>query len=203
MFDRNTKKNNNWWRSIIEYLVIGSIALLLYTTGYYVEVIGRLQQLALWTGIFQPDLEQPVKNPPTVAADMPLVSLTGKPTSLNKYSGKVVFINFWATWCPPCVAEMPDIQSLYENYQNNPEITFLMISLDQSPEKARKFIRRKKFSFPVFMPAGAIPDRFQSQVVPTTFVINQRGSIVLERNGMAEYDTDRFHTFLDSLIANN
>ena len=195
------KDANTWKRSVVEYLVIGGIILFLYSTGYYVEVIGRLQQLVLWTGLIQPNTEQPIHDLPKAKTDMPLVAFSGEQTSLNSYQGKVIFLNFWATWCPPCVAEMPDIQSLYGHYKDNPNIVFIMVSVDQDPVKARNFIKRKGFTFPVFMPAGAIPKVFQSQVVPTTFIINQGGEIVLQRNGMAKYNTEKFRTFLDAVIS--
>jgi len=203
MANKNTKNKKEWRRSLIEYLVIGGIILLLYSTGYYVEVIGRLQQLVLWTGLIQPDLEQPVHNLPTAKTDLPLVSFSGKQVSLKRFHGKVLFLNFWATWCPPCVAEMPDIQSLYKHYKENKNIVFLMVSVDQNPKKAHNFIKRKGFTFPVFFPGGSLPEIFQTQVVPTTFVINQKGKIVIQRKGMAKYNTDRFRTFLDSVISNN
>jgi len=198
MAKNKSDKSNSWRRTIIEYAVIIGVAVFLYTTGYYVEVVGRLQQLVLWTGIFQPDIEQPAQQQP-VDLNIPLVSLNGERTNLAEHRGKVLFINFWATWCPPCVAEMPDIQALYQSYKNNPNIVFVMISLDKDKEKARKFIHKKGFTFPVYMPTYGIPKSLQSQVVPTTFVINKKGQVATKRQGMAKYDTHRFKTFLDSL----
>lgn len=199
MFDK-LFKNKKWRRTIIEYLIIGGIVLFLYSSGYYVEVIGRLQQVVLWTGLMQPDIEQPINNQSTTATDMKLVSLSGKPVNLRDFRGKVVFLNFWATWCPPCVAEMPDIQSLYKKYEQNPDIAFIMVSLDEKPEKARKFIQRKAFTFPVYMPGGRIPDALLSHVVPTTFVLDRDGNVIVRRKGMAEYDTKQFRNFLDAQI---
>lgn len=198
MAKEQSEKSKGWRRTLIEYAVIIGIIAFLYFTGYYVEVVGRLQQLVLWTGIFQPDIEQPVQQQ-AIDLNMPLVSLNGDRSNLAEYRGKILFINFWATWCPPCVAEMPDIQSLYQGYKDNPNIAFFMISLDRDTRKARNFIQRKRFTFPVYMPVSGIPKTLQSQVVPTTFVIDKKGRIVAKRQGMAEYNTHRFKTFLDSL----
>ncbi|MGD8426399.1 MAG: TlpA disulfide reductase family protein [Balneolaceae bacterium] len=201
MVEKKSTNTNKWKRWLIEYSVIMGIILLLYSTGYYVEVVGRLQQIVLWTGIIQPDLEQPVDIHPAADLKMPMISLSGEKTNLYDYRGKIIFLNFWATWCPPCVAEMPDIQSLYQSYKDQQNITFLMVSVDQDADKAKQFIRRKGFTFPVFIINGLPPAALRPSVIPSTFVIGKDGHLVLRRRGMAKYNTERFKTFLDSLMA--
>lgn len=130
---------------------------------------------------------------------MPLLTLNGDRTSLKEFEGKTIFLNFWATWCPPCIAEMPNIQALYEELSNNPEIVFVMLSLDEDHEKARSFLERKELSLPVYFLQGRKPGSYDSSVVPTTYIISPEGNIVIEKRGMAKYDTDEFRNFLLSL----
>ncbi|MDB5262341.1 MAG: alkyl hydroperoxide reductase [Adhaeribacter sp.] len=117
---------------------------------------------------------------------------------MESLKGKVIFMNFWATWCPPCIAEMPNIQSLYEKVKSE-NIAFVMVSLDDDPAKAQKFINRKKFTFPVYTPNGALPPVYAGQVIPTTFVISPDGRIVARKDGMADYDNQEFREFLQNM----
>jgi len=192
------KKKRGWKRELTEWGVIIGIFLVLYATGLHTEVIGRMQQVLLWTGIMQPETTEPAASREQADYNFPLVTLDGQQASLRDFRGKTVFMNFWATWCPPCVAEMPNIHSLYK--KTDPEkVAFVMVSMDDSREKARKFIQRKGFDFPVYLPAGPVPALYQSSTIPTTFVISPDGKIVSKREGMAEYDTRRFRDFLQRI----
>lgn len=197
---RDESKKKSLKRELLEWGLILGIPLLLWLTGLHTEVLGRMQQVVLWTGIIQPDLEVPAEQQVLAGFDMQLVSLEGTQTGLEQFKGKVIFMNYWATWCPPCIAEMPDIHSLYEQYREDERIRFLMVSLDEDRGKARDFIRRKEFTFSVYFLASRRPKNLQTTVIPTTFVIDREGRIVTSRRGMAKYNTDRFKRFLDSLL---
>lgn len=182
-----------------EWGIILGIFALLYATGLHTEVIGKMQQVILWTGLIQPDTQIPENEIQRADYSYSLISLEGERARLEDFRGKVIFVNFWATWCAPCIAEMPNIQSLYEDLRSRDDIVFVMISLDDSMDKAREFIRRKAFTFPVYMQAGRRPPVFRSTVIPTTFVIDKRGNIVSKKQGMANYNTSRFREFLLNL----
>lgn len=173
------------------------IALLggLYLTGLHTEVIGTVQRLVLSTGILQPDIES--QKSKKTSYNLTLKSAKTGLVDVSEFKGKVIFLNFWATWCPPCIAEMPDINDLYGKTADS--VVFLMVSLDEQPEKALNFIERKQFDFPVFFPASKIPVELSSQSIPTTFVIDRSGNIVVENRGMAKYDTKKFRELLLSL----
>ena len=172
----------------------------MYATGYHTEVIGKLQSALLYTGILQPDTNESIAHGTQADYNMPLLTIDGNQTSLSEFEGKTIFMNFWATWCPPCIAEMPNIQQLYDGLENK-DIVFVMASLDQDPQKAWDFVVRKGFTFPVYS-VIAKPPVYDASVVPTTYVISPQGEIVMKHQGMAKYDTDSFREFLRAVTSN-
>lgn len=172
----------------------------LYAAGYHTEVIGKLQSVLLYSGIFQPDTEESIIHGSRADYNMPLLTMTGERTSLSEFEGKTIFINFWATWCPPCIAEMPNIQRLYDDVENE-DIVFVMASLDDDPQKAWDFVERKGFTFPAYS-VIAKPRVYDTSIVPSTYVISPQGRIVMKHQGMAKYDTDSFKEFLNSVSSN-
>lgn len=197
--DTKEKRSSRTRREWVEWGVILAIIGGLYFSGYHTEVIGQLQRLLLLTGLRQPNTEQIEKPSVSARYDIPITTLAGDPTSLSEFEGKTIFLNFWATWCPPCIAEMPNIQSLYESLEQEENIVFVMVSLDEDREKARAFMQRKEYTLPVYFLEGRRPGVYNSTVVPTTYVIDPDGNIALEERGMAKYDTDRFREFLRGL----
>ena len=96
--------------------------------------------------------------------------------SLAQYRGQVVLINFWATWCPPCRKEMPDLQSLWGSYQDQEDVVFMIASVDQEQGKVQPYIDANNYSFPVFY-AGTAGQAYQVTSIPSTYVIDKTGSI--------------------------
>jgi len=177
--------------------VILTVIAILYFTGLHTEVAAFAQRIVLSTGIITPS-QLPVTEMEKADYNMKLRTLDGKILNFEDYKNKVVFINFWATWCAPCIAEMPNIQSLYEKIDSE-NIKFVMISLDRNTEKARKFIEKKGFTFPVYEPVGYLPDVYYAPELPTTFVISPEGHIVTKKVGMANYDKKGFLNYLYKL----
>lgn len=194
--------NKKLKKNLIEYGVIGAIALTLYLTGLHTEVIGFIQRGILATGLMKPDVEQSAEaaqhnEDPAADYDLKMVDQEGKLVSLEQFRGKVIFLNFWATWCPPCVAEMPGINKLY-NQVKDENIVFLMLSVDENFQKAVDYSKKKGYDFEVYRPAG-IPSSYSSQSLPTTYIISADGKLVLTNIGMGDYNTDEFRQFLASL----
>jgi thiol-disulfide isomerase/thioredoxin len=193
--DKSKSKKSTLKKEIIQWGIIIIVGAGLYATGYHTEVIGKIQSVLLYTGILQPDTNESVIHGNQAEYNMPLLTLDGERTSLSEFEGKTIFMNFWATWCPPCIAEMPNIQRLYDDVKDHENIVFVMASLDENPQKAKDFVERKGFTFPVYK-VLAKPRVYDSSVVPTTYVISPDGNIVLEHRGMAKYDTESFKEFL-------
>ena len=188
---RNRKK-------IIEWSLWIGIPFILYTTGWYTEVIGRMQQVLLYTGIFQAHPVENITSQPPADLNMAMLSMNGRQVNLQQFQGKVLFINFWASWCPPCVAELPTILKLSKEV-TNPDVQFILVNLDQDAKKARDFIHRKDITLPVYQPVSRIPSELSSNTIPATFIIDKSGRIALQRKGMAEYDTRAIRSLLSKL----
>ena len=182
----------------IEIGIMIAIMLGIYAVGWHTEIIGRMQQVLLKTGLFAPS-ELSKSAYKTLDEDFQLVDLKGNKLSLDELKGKIVFINFWASWCPPCVAEMPDINQLHNDYQGK-DIAFLLVNLDSDRDKMTKFLDRKDFDFTTYIPLSIVPSQLKSQSIPATFVLNREGQIILEHFGMASYNNDDFRFWLDELI---
>ncbi len=115
--------------------------------------------------------------PNHLAPDFILPDLSGNPTQLSDLHGKVVLINIWATWCPPCRAEMPMIQAAYENYQDQGFIVLAINAGEQQPTVA-DFMQAQGLSFPALLDQdGKIAGLYQARALPSSFFIDKAGVI--------------------------
>jgi len=112
-------------------------------------------------------------------ADFTLTDLNGKRWSLKELRGKVVLVNFWATWCPPCRKEMPDLDSLYQRFNNR---GFVVLALsDEDAGKVKPFIAERNISYPVLLdPGDKVKDLFQVNGIPESFVYDRGGRLVAQ-----------------------
>lgn len=176
----------DWW------VIIGLI-ISIYFFGY-TEVVGFMQRMVLATGMLEAEvLTQDEQY--QADYDFKLRDERGNIIDFNQFKGQTVFLNFWATWCPPCVAEMPDIHDLYEKVKNE-NVAFVLISQDENFDKAKNFLERKSYTFPIYHLASGLPAVFQGKTIPSTFVISPEGKIIARRIGMAKYDTEEFRSLL-------
>ena len=206
MSNTDQKKQSGWKRSLIEWGVIFAVGAILYATGWHTEVLGTLQRGMLWTGFFDADTSQieNIEGPFLSDSDyrFTMETTNGKTVSLNHYRGDVVFVNVWASWCPPCVAEMPTIQTLYKNVGGQENIRFILLSMDEQHQKAINFMERKEFPMPYYFPASSIPTQFRSQYLPTTYIISKEGQVVYKKEGIADYSSTNFAQWMIELAAN-
>lgn len=110
---------------------------------------------------------------------------------------KVVIINFWATWCPPCIAEMPSFELLYRDYKD--KVEFLFVS-SEDHETVRAFLDRKNYSIPAYRPLSEAPEPLNGKTLPTTYLINKKGAIVIEKVGAADWNSENLRKTLDKLL---
>lgn len=141
-----------------------------------------------------PKIESTKENKELPVADFNLRAkdLDGQLINMEDYKGKVIFLNFWATWCMPCVAELPSINKLYKELKDE-NIVFLLISNEQI-EKVTSYHERKKYDVPfhIIDKDGFIPQQYYSRSIPTTFIINKEGKIVKVSSGAEDWDDEAF-----------
>jgi thiol-disulfide isomerase/thioredoxin len=128
-----------------------------------------------------------------------LKDLSGTEWQLSDFKDKVLFINLWATWCPPCIAEMPDLEKLYQQYGHNVE--FLFIS-NEPVELLKKFTQKKGIKVPVYHPLTPYPEVFSTQTLPTTYIVDTKGQVVVYKQGLAQWNSNRVHNIINTLLNN-
>ncbi len=117
-------------------------------------------------------------------ADFTMLDMDGKPVKFSTFKGKVLVVNFWATWCKYCIIEIPGFNKVYEKYKNQ-GVEILGISMDRSGVSKVKSFSEKKIKYPVFMGNREAVSTFGSvRGLPTTFFVNRKGEVVKFRVGM-------------------
>lgn len=153
-------------------------------------LIGGLVLLALVSGYnhFQTSDKgrTSIPNQPTgsgkIAPDFTLTDLAGQSVKLSDFKGKIVVLNFWASWCPPCKAEMPDLEQIAQDFRSSPDRILLAVNLtDGTREKesdARNYVTNNHFSMRVLLDhKGQIADDYGITGIPATFIIDRQGNI--------------------------
>lgn len=171
-----------------------------------------IQQQLMKIGFFKPKLEKPVEeiaskdtiadnNTASAVLDKAsFVSADNKAYDTEQLKGKVLFINFWATWCPPCRAEMPSIQTLYDKFKGNDKIEFLIVEIEGDVEGTDKFLKEQKLQLPIVYPNGEIPSNWLGGSIPTTVILDKNGKIAAKEEGMYDYSTKEVEEFVRNLI---
>ena len=179
------------WASILFYSVI---ILLIFSPG---AKSWLLQQLVS-TGLLKAEIKNDGAKDLPDAATFSFIDSNGKTSTTADLKGKVVFINFWASWCPPCRAEMPSLENLYQNLKDNSNFVFLFINEDDR-SKGLKYLEANDFTIPFYQASGNVPAEIFSGSLPTTIVLNKKGKVVLKHSGMARYDAKDFMRQLEEL----
>lgn len=190
-------------KSLIEYGIVLSIFGVLYITGLHTEVLGFVQRGVLETGLMDPDTEHKPEsaeneNFPKADFSMNLVNSRGEKMDMESLRGKVIFLNIWASWCPPCLAEMPGINQLYKDVDKD-KVAFIMLSVDDDFSRAIKFHKKKNFDFDIYQAPKGLPSMYFSQSIPTTYIIDGQGNLALTHSGMGDFNTSDFKAFLKEL----
>ncbi|MDR6300891.1 TlpA family protein disulfide reductase [Mesonia maritima] len=190
-----TKKRNKIWN----YIFWIALIVVLFSSSLRAEVFGFLQSGMLKLGFFNPSIENVEKITESKNYSFSLVNQNGEQLNLNDLKGKVVFVNYWATWCPPCVAEMPSIHKLHQKFKDEKDVVFLMINQNKDFTKAKNYIQRKEYEFDIHQAQGKIPKDLSVFSIPTTFVLDKNGAIAYKHEGIANYSSEEFINFLKEL----
>lgn len=148
-------------------------------------------------GFFQPHItsEKAVQQSP----DLNFVNEKGQSQSLSSLKGKVILINFWATWCPPCRAEMPSVNQLYIRLRPYADIVIIPVDADNNFSKSLPFMVTNNFVLPVYNTTSQIPEGLFTGTLPTTVIIDKSGKIVFRHEGAADYTNKEFIKYLTDL----
>jgi thiol-disulfide isomerase/thioredoxin len=129
--------------------------------------------------------------------DWSLRNLNGEVVSLTDSKNKVIVLNLWATWCPPCIAELPNFQNLYNEFGDR--IDFYFVSAEEAAT-IQKFLQKKKYNLPIYLETKRPPKDLQVSTIPTTFVIDKDGKIVVQKTGVARWDSEDVKILLRRLL---
>ncbi|MBL6690635.1 MAG: TlpA family protein disulfide reductase [Pseudomonadales bacterium] len=139
------------------------------------------------------------EEPTGAAPTFTLNTLDGEPVSTDSLRGKVLYVDFWASWCGPCKVSFPDMHALQEEFGEE-QFQVVAVSVDSNPEDARRFVRRFEPNFLVLSdPEGAIAERFNIPAMPTSFLIDQQGNIRHMHKGYKPGDIDKLKPLIAAL----
>lgn len=186
---------NKWTNYLKSALFISAILVLLFVPAAKATVIQGLMKI----GLFSPSVNEKPATAIDNLAEVKFKDASGKVVSLASLKGKIVFLNFWATWCPPCLAEMPSVNKLYEQFKNDSDIVFLLVDADSDFAKANTYMSRKQYKLPVYQVASNMPETIFKGSLPTTIVFDKMGRISFNAEGAANYASPKFTAFIKKL----
>ncbi|MEE8541493.1 MAG: TlpA disulfide reductase family protein [Desulfobacterales bacterium] len=134
--------------------------------------------------------------------DIELEDLSGKMIRVSDFKGKIVFINFWATWCPDCRVEMPSMEKLFQRFKDR-DFAMVAVDLRESPKKVKAFFKKYKLSFTALLDRkGRTAFPFGIRSIPTTFILNQKGGLIGKVLGPREWESEAATILFELLIKN-
>ena len=134
------------------------------------------------------------------APNFELEFLDGKSRALSSYRGQVVFLNFWATWCPPCRAEMPSMQILQDRYKVD-DLTVLAVVLQEPRAAVEKFVAEYELTFAIPLDTdGRVAAMYGIRSIPTTYIIGRDGTVIAGAIGGRDWASDEAFEFFDAIV---
>ncbi len=149
----------------------------------------------------QPEVNQFKPQEGYLAPRFTLRNLDGDLEGLDDHSGKVMVVNFWATWCVPCVKEMPSFENLYRRFRSK-GLTILAVSLDKGDSsKVQEFVDKHKLSFPVLLDTEGVAEKlYPSFTIPFTYVIDKRGRVIASVDGAKNWESSETFEAVEHLL---
>jgi thiol-disulfide isomerase/thioredoxin len=177
------KKN---WSNILFGVLI--VLLLVPQTGRPIKVfVNRL--LAFSPGVESADDIETLQD-----YNWKLRDLQGQLIDFKTFKGKKIVVNYWATWCPPCIAEMPSMQALHDDYKD--KVAFVFVTNDDE-DAIRKFMAKHDYTLPIYRAESDAPRLLETNSLPTTYLINETGEILINKTGAADWNSAEVRGLLD------
>lgn len=177
------------------------IALLLFVPDAKVWVLQRLMDIGLFKAGAQK--QTPANNGDSSTVQLRFTDIDNKTIATTDLKGKVIFINYWATWCPPCRAEMPSINALYLQLKNDSRFVFIAADADSNLQNSTQFMQASHYSLPLYKPEGEIKQTIFSGTLPTTIIVDPAGHIVNRNEGIENYNTPEMVLYMKSFFADS
>lgn len=154
----------------------------------------------LFTGLFNAEISSVNSTDNTLQNHFDFKDYEGNILSTAELKGKVVFINFWASWCPPCIAEFPSIEKFHSKFKNDGNIVFLMINMDDDIATGEKFFEKKNYTMPIAQAVSQVPEEIYSGSLPTSVVLDKKGIVRMHHTGFADYSSEKFHVQIQQML---
>ncbi|MCW2263477.1 MULTISPECIES: TlpA family protein disulfide reductase [Sphingobacterium] len=198
---KEQSRANRFWqylkKNIFTVLMVIIIGAMLFSPDTKSFVLRQL----MVTGIFNASIDKKDGHATSqINTDFEFVDEKGNVQNTSSLRGKVVFINFWASWCPPCRAEFPSIEVLYSKFKNNPNVFFLTINEGSDLSLAKAYLNNEKFTIPFYQSSGNVPSEIFAGSLPTTVILDKNGKIRFHETGFANYASDKFVKQMEELI---
>lgn len=149
-------------------------------------------------GFYKPNVETPNVNVVSLNG-IQFKDVKGNLIDLGDLKDKVIFLNFWATWCPPCRSEMPSINKLYTQFKDDKDFVFIFADADGDLTKSTRFMADRKYTMPVYKVERAIPEKVFAGSLPTTVIFDKQGRLSFKHEGVANYADKKIVDFLNQL----
>ena len=182
----------NLQRTPLSALLLGAMALILLEAAAALVILGGFVN----AGDGPPELP-----PMTRLGDLQgtIADLQGRTMSFGELHGKVVVVNLWATWCPPCRAEMPYLENLWRKFEGEEDFRVLCISTETA-EEVRGHPLSASLKMPLYVFTSPVPAELQAESLPTTYIFDRQGRVTFGHTGMARWDGDEIVAYLEGLL---
>jgi len=124
--------------------------------------------------------------------------VTGEGLNFNELKGKVIFINFWATWCGPCISELTDLHNLKEDYGG--KVVFLFVT-QENKKVVDSFLAERELKLPIYKSLSTYPKELDHSGIPKTYIIDKNSKITVDKTGVANWNGEKIRSLLDQLLA--
>lgn len=186
------KSSKRWWSIVLDFLFLALvISMLIPATRKEVSAFIVRQTL------ISPRQSSKIEYLSDKDWNVKIIEDGSKLFDLEELKGKPIFINYWASWCPPCIAEMPSVQNLYDNYKD--KVHFIFIN-NENPSVVEEFMKKNNYSLPTHNFMGGVTELFEISTLPTTIIINPQGRKVMQKTGAAKWDSNKMFTMFDEMV---